>query len=390
MPDEWKTNITKSVNSLKDTLSSMPTLESIRQILNENNHKLKQELVSEITTLVSENLSKDLSAAHEDLENRLNDRIGEEVEAINVKLSNLEASSNSPNVAAKLMLKETFAAIDAVNLYDCGIFIPNVFEQFKQINSSLFQQKFRGKVDSLPSFKAVNYALDYIYTILSDANIPVRILVDNAHVQSATVFGKGSTKNLSVQFVSKSSAEIIREALITFNKYQTAEKKTTFRFLRMKTKFKNLDENLAIGAAVLYAAKTSNLIAAYHQAPRLDSDKNIILTTRVRYHGDTKWCPLAWSCQSLDQASSDLISLLTTSSEPELAQFQEKLAKLKERFPQKSPTPSKQATPKLRTPTPPTSTSVENLSSPSAPQQQRTSRRTTTNKKFTLQSKSFQ
>ena len=373
--DDWKQSITNELKSIKESSLSIETLKSVLDDkLAENNAKLKSDLVTEVTRLVTENISKDLMESSQDLENRISDKLSSAVSSLNEKISEVEASSAQEKVA-KSAIQAALAAQEAVMCYESGLFFPNILHQLKNINPILFEEKFRGKADTLPSFKATDYCLDFIYKILLEADLSAKVLSDNAFVQHAAVFGSGPTKNLSLRFSNKPLAESLRQALLSFNNQQHANNLPSIRFSRIKTKYMHLDDHLGVGNATLYAAKSSNLISAYYIAPRLNSDKcSVSLSTRVRFPGDTVWTPVAWTCQNLDQASADLTSLMTTAAPADLAAFRAKLDKIRERYNKSSTKAALPASQVQTSNTPPTSTSTSNNLNPLP---QRNTRRTT-------------
>ena len=238
--------------------------------------------------------------------------------------------------SAKGIVKKYQAAIEGLNNYQQGIFLPDILTQFSASNSDKFLSIFRGKVDSLNAFQLAEYGVQFLADVLGNVGQNNRqvalLLVDRVLLDSAYVIGK-QQKHLLLRFSTIAAAQTFRTSLDDFNKQQTATKRPLLRFSRLRTNIESVDKALAIGKSVLFFAKKNDLIKSFHISPKISADLGSLSnTSRVRYAGDSGWETIHWSTQSPEVAKTDLLKLLLNPDPVKVKLFEKNVQELADRL----------------------------------------------------------
>ena len=304
--DSWREAVTSDIKLLKDKIVSINDIDTLLQKSEERMMRaLKQEI---------QNTLKDFEIS---VQFEINKKAEELTANFDEKISKIKDDiAESSN---KQTIKDYHAANEGLRNYHNGIFIPDLQAQFAAMSSDIFSTIFKGKFDAMSDYQLAQNSIQFITTVIGD-NVTdsalYSILTDGLLLETSLVFGK-KTKNLLLKMSTVAAADKVRSALIEFNARSSASKKPGIRFSRLKTGIESVDYAMTTASSVLYAAKKYKLISAYSTAPKLSPDRcNLLLTTKVRYPGDTSFNNLAWSTQTPDQAKSDLLSLLS-SPDPE-------------------------------------------------------------------------
>lgn len=326
-------SIQENLKILNTTVRKLDTkIEETKQSVISMNTKMNT-FIDEIEQTIEMVLSKKLEKIQEDVDKKIED------------VRNTAINNNS----AKAAIKTHKAAIEGIDAFDKGIFIPDIIGQFNAANSDKFNSVFRGKTDALSTYQTTQYSLQFLSEVLGDdsndkASMDM-LLRNRILLEKAFAIGN-KTKGLIMKFATSSSAQKLREIIMDYNIRQSSKKLPPLKFSRCRTGVKAVDEAMQTGNRILFTAKRNKLISSYMMAPKLADDVLSLTTqTRIRLLGEVHWNTLNWSSQSEEQAVQDFLASLIDPDQDQVSKFKKAITDAEERRSGSNPLPQRRRRP---------------------------------------------